>query len=404
MAQLNYLLFHAIAEGFAIVVAALIYVLGTRTYRHSKNTMFLLLGIAYAHVAVLDFAHLLTYKGMGVFSQYGSDTPTQLWIAGRFMEAISFLIALYWQNKTINRRWTTLAYSLATACLLVSIMVWPVFPVCFVEGQGLTTFKIASEYVIMGLLLVGTYTIHAATEDNPMDKMSMSIKYAMLVTALSELTFTLYTDVYGVFNMLGHFLKIISYWIVFTGVLLYGIDKPYSIIADELKERATKDALTGLYNRLGLTEFIERESGSIKERKGNIGLLMIDFDNFKLINDNYGHLYGDQVLKEFVALLSSALRVEDVAGRFGGDEFVVLVRGLDLDGLERVKQRILAAADSWFSSNHKLKHLGISISIGVALALPADSWDFETLLLTADRSMYDDKRRKKSYSQGGISM
>ena len=91
VARVNYLLFHALVEGFAIIVAALIYVLATRTHRYSRNNMFLFLGISYFFVAVLDFSHMLTYKGMGVFPGFGADTPTQLWIVGRLMEAVSLV-------------------------------------------------------------------------------------------------------------------------------------------------------------------------------------------------------------------------------------------------------------------------------------------------------------------------
>jgi diguanylate cyclase (GGDEF)-like protein len=393
IARVNYLLFHALVEGFAIIVAALIYVLATRTYQHSRNNTFLFLGISYLHVAILDFSHMLTYKGMGVFLGLGTDTPTQLWIAGRFVETVSLLIVLFLYQKQINRRLVTVVYTLATICLLLSIMVFKVFPTCFIEGEGLTVFKVLSEYAIICLLLGGAYTLHSR-KDYVEQGVFKAVGTAMVITAVSELAFTLYTDVYGVANMLGHMLKTVSYYFVYSGVVAQGIDAPYSLISAELKDRAIKDMLTSLHNRQGMVELMENELHQVTQERSSLGILMIDLDNFKIINDRYGHLYGDNVLKKFAALLSSSIRENDIACRFGGDEFVVLVRDVDHNGLNYVKQRIQAAAEAWIVDNKKLHGLGISI--GASLLEQGQSFDIDSLLRRADKSMYAIKQSKKS--------
>ncbi len=393
VARANYLLFHALVEGFAIVVAALIYVLATRTYRHSRNKVFLFLGIAYFHVAVLDFAHMLTYKGMGVFPGFGSDTPTQLWIAGRFVEAASFLAVLLLLKKNINQKVTSAIYTLVTASLLLSIMVFRVFPACFVEGEGLTTFKVLSEYVFIVILLGGAYTLytHKFFAEQGLFK---SVGVAMIITAASELSFTLYTDVYGIANMIGHMLKIVSYYFVYTGVVALGIDAPYSLMASELKNRALRDELTGLCNRKGMLDLMAKELQKVEQEKSSLGLLMIDLDNFKPVNDRYGHLFGDGVLKKFAVILRNNIRENDIACRFGGDEFVVLVRGVNSFKLAHVQQRIQAAAGAWAAENEALQGLGVSI--GSALLQPGQSLDIDTIINIADKRMYAEKQSKKS--------
>lgn len=394
VAHTNYLLFHAIAEGFAIIVAALIYVLATRTYQYSRNNMFLFLGISYLHVAILDFSHLLTYKGMGIFPGFGTDTPTQLWIAGRFMEAASFTIILFLQHKQINKKLVTVIYSFITACLLLSIMAFKVFPTCFVEEQGLTIFKVASEYVIIFLLLGGAYILYLKKDSAGQDILK-TIGTAMVITAAAELSFTLYTDVYGIANWLGHMLKVVSYYFIFTGVVAQGIDTPYSLISTELKDRASKDVLTCLYNRQGMVELMEKELQQVEQKNDSLGILMIDLDNFKVINDTYGHLYGDQVLKLFANLLNHTIRENDIACRFGGDEFVVLVRGVDSNQLANVKQRIQTATEAWINDTKKLRSLGISI--GTSLLKPGQTIDINNLLKMADQSMYAAKQDKKDF-------
>ena len=331
---------------------------------------------------------------MGVFPGSGADTPTQLWIAGRFVETLSLLIAvLFLQQKQINRRLVTAAYSLVTAGLLLSIMVFGVFPACFVEGAGLTTFKVASEYAIVCLLLSGAYKLYRR-KDYAEQGVFKTAGMAMIITAASELTFTLYTDVYGIANMLGHLLKIVSYYFIYSGVVALGIDAPYSLMAAELKDRAIKDELTDLYNRQGLMELMEKEQRQVRQKRRALGILMMDLDNFKLINDGYGHLFGDKVLKDFAAVLKTGIRENDVACRFGGDEFVVLVRDVDFDGFTHVQQRIQAAAGAWIADNEKLKNLGVSI--GAALWRPGQTYDIDSLLKMADKSMYAVKQRKKS--------
>ncbi len=392
VARANYLLFHALVEGFAIVVAALIYVLATRTYQHSRNKIFLFLGIAYFHVAVLDFAHMLTYKGMGVFPDFSSDIPTQLWIAGRFVEAASFLAILFLRQKSINRRTTTAVYSLITASLLLSIMVFRVFPACFVEGKGLTTFKVFSEYVIICILLGSAYTLYS-NKYFAGQGLFNTLGIAMIITAASELSFTLYTDVYGIANMIGHMLKIVSYYFVYTGVVALGIDAPYSMMSAELKNRALIDELTGLCNRKGMLDLMAKELQQVEQKKSSLGLLMIDLDNFKPINDQYGHLCGDEVLKKFAVILQHNIRDNDLACRFGGDEFVVLVRGVDANRLAQVQQRIQVAAGDWIVENEALQGLGVSI--GTSLLQPGQTLDADSIINIADKNMYAEKQSKK---------
>jgi diguanylate cyclase (GGDEF)-like protein len=332
---------------------------------------------------------------MGVFPAFGADIPTQLWIAGRFVEAVSLFIVLFLPREQINRRLTTIAYNLVTVCLLLSIMVFRVFPSCFVEGQGLTAFKVLSEYVIIFLLLGSAYTLHLRKDRSEQGALK-AVRTAMVITAVSELAFTLYTDVYGIANMLGHILKVISYYVIYSGVVAQGIEAPYSLISAELKDRALKDALTSHYNRQGMMEVMEKEMPEIVQERSGLGLLMIDLDNFKAMNDSYGHLFGDEVLKMFAACLDDNIRENDIACRFGGDEFVVLLREVDLNELTYVRDRIQTATEAWIADNERLQGLGVSI--GTAFLQPGQPFDIDSLLKMADKSMYAVKQSKKAIS------
>ena len=148
MSRTNYLLFHSTIEGVSILVAALIYVLAFKTYIYSKNDYFMFVGIAYLFIGIVDFFHLISYNGMGVFPGLDPDPPTQLWIIARFLEAISLVLAPVHLSRNLSYTATVLLYGLITSVGLISVLWLRVFPDCFIAGQGLTGFKVASEYII----------------------------------------------------------------------------------------------------------------------------------------------------------------------------------------------------------------------------------------------------------------
>ncbi len=252
LAQSNYLLFHSLVEGFAILVAVLIYVVGTRTYQHSRDDFLLFLGNAYLFVAVLDFLHTMTYEGMGVFPGYGPDPATQLWIAGRFVVAVSLFLAPFFIGRRFSQRVVLVGYGLVSAGLIASIMVFGVFPACFIPGQGLTPFKIASEYLV-SLIVLGAIW-HLRSRRDEIDRSTYLLMVAAMVASiLSELSFTLYTDVYGVMNLVGHLFKLLAYYLVYLGIVQRGLEKPYLEIKrlNEGLERRVAERTEQLENEIG---------------------------------------------------------------------------------------------------------------------------------------------------------
>jgi len=148
----SYLLFHGLAELLSIVVAFSIFIVGWAARRSMKSGYLLFIGVAFLFIGALDAVHTLAFKGMGVFLEYDSNLPTQLWIATRYLQAFSFLAALLFLNRKPIPRVVLGGYGMVTGLLLLSIFTG-VFPDAFVDGVGLTPFKIISEYVICVLLL-----------------------------------------------------------------------------------------------------------------------------------------------------------------------------------------------------------------------------------------------------------
>jgi len=272
-------------------------------------------------------------------------------------------------------------------------MVFKIFPHCYIEGQGLTEFKIASEYIICLIILGGALLLHRSRE-----KVNSFVYYSMLgsmgVTILSELSFTLYTDVYGVMNFLGHFFKIISFYIIFKIIVVKGLEEPYDIIFEKLNYSLITDSLTGLYNRKGFIEFFKRETAKARRENKCFGLFMIDLDNFKNVNDIFGHPEGDRILKDFATLLKNSVRDTDVVCRVGGDEFVVIVAS-PCESLMKIENRIRKAVKTWIKKDEVAARAQLDVSIGSACWEPHMGVDIDNLINTADKIMYAEKNQKK---------
>src|SRR5271157_3509783 len=158
----NYLLFHSFAELFAIIISLGIFVIGWNSRKYAGQTFFLVLGVSFLFVGIVDSLHTLAYKGMGVFTLFASNPsnlPTQLWIVARYIQAVSLLFALLYFDKKINAYYILFGYFVITAILITTVFLG-IFPVAYVQGTGLTPFKITSEYVIDGLFFLALIWLH----------------------------------------------------------------------------------------------------------------------------------------------------------------------------------------------------------------------------------------------------
>lgn len=230
----NYLLFHNLAEVFSIFVAFGIFILAWNTRRSLENNYILFIGIAYLFVAAVDLIHTLAYTGMGVFPGHGTNLPAQLWIAARYIESLSLLVAPLFIGRKMNTNFVLFGYVVGTSLLLVSIFSWDIFPTSFVEGTGLTLFKKTSEYVISLVLLGSLYLLFRKRVE--FDKTVFQLlAVSIVVTIGSELSFTFYTDPFGLPNFIGHFLKIISFYLIYKAIMETGLVKPLDLLFRNLK-------------------------------------------------------------------------------------------------------------------------------------------------------------------------
>jgi two-component system, cell cycle response regulator len=164
-----------------------------------------------------------------------------------------------------------------------------------------------------------------------------------------------------------------------------------STMADNarLEQLAHTDPLTQLLNRRALTERITAEMERALRYDSTLALLMIDLDHFKRVNDTYGHLVGDDVLRDVAALLSDTIRGSDIVARYGGEEFLMLLPETDDAGAEQFAERIRAAIDDHpFGEEADHPTLRLTASIGVAMFPAARIESVEDLFARADAALY----------------
>lgn len=228
----NYLVFHSIIEIFTIVVSFSIFFLIWNGRKYIDNGFFIILGAGFLFSGGIDIVHTLAYKGMGVFSFGGADLPTQLWIAARYLQASSLLLAPFAIGRKVRFLPTLIAFGAVFSILLWSIFAG-FFPHCYIEGQGLTPFKVSSEYAISGILILSVLLLIRARDAFDPSVFSYLV-LANAFTIAAGLSFTAYVSVYGFANMLGHLLRLVAVFLWYRAFLVVGVNRPYDLLWREL--------------------------------------------------------------------------------------------------------------------------------------------------------------------------
>lgn len=151
---------------------------------------------------------------------------------------------------------------------------------------------------------------------------------------------------------------------------------------DKLEKYATYDGLTSVYNRRVITELLKAEISKFHRNETPVSVGLVDIDHFKFFNDNYGHAMGDRVIKSVVQTIVENLRQEDIVGRWGGEEFLIVWTGTTLDAATSVANRIKNKISS-LKIDGKLE---VTVSIGVAEVYEID--DIDSLVERADKNLY----------------
>ena len=178
-----------------------------------------------------------------------------------------------------------------------------------------------------------------------------------------------------------------------TGARIVELQEQLIAAREQLRIQATHDALTGLLNRAAFFETFEKEVSRARRQRGPLALIMADLDRFKEINDRYGHLTGDMVLREAACRLRASLRAFDVIGRYGGEEFIVLAPGCATSDAEALAERFRA---SICAPAFDVPAGPIHVTMSLGVAATSDMNESARLLSAADEALYRAKDRGRN--------
>jgi len=261
----SYLLFHSIVELFTIIVAAGVFVIAWNARSYINNNYLLFIAIASVFVALLDLFHTLAYQGMGVFPDQTANLATQLWVAARYLQSISWFLAPFFLGRKLKLDLQFGAYIVITGFLLTSIFYWQNFPVAYIHGVGLTEFKKVSEYVV-SFFFLGAIALLVWKRQEFEAGVLCYLVVSLILTIGSEIAFTFYVSVYGEANLIGHLLRLVAVYFLYKAIIEKGLVKPYAVLLRDLKlseQRLREYGLSQQAHNMELTRSADKLRGDI---------------------------------------------------------------------------------------------------------------------------------------------
>ncbi len=322
--------------------------------------------IGLSSLLLLDWRHFLACVALGEFFQFVSET------ARRTNPTV-------WYVRCFN------VASLAIAGFCTTLFVHGLSPLVTISVPNLWASPAIVAVLIVGALIwqvldeLQTWVLVTLAAELPLSSIEFSDR-----RFLARMTFLLVGIPFA-------FVWRENVWIAI--LTLAPLGKALGLLGvSELEHRSQTDARTGLLNAGRFDELLDRTLDEARRDGTTFALLVVDIDNFKAVNDRYGHPVGDRVIQQIAAVLSSVARANDVVARVGGEEFALILPGSDRGGAlsfaERLRRRV---AEEAFEFDRQGDPLSITTSVGVAM-FPADALTPSVLYASADAALYAAKR------------
>ncbi len=407
----DFLVVHTLFEYYSAAIAALIVLVMLQQQNLSKQPSSKALIAAFSLIAVMDVLHALSYPGMpNLITENPLDKAIFFWLIGRSLEVFCFA-ALLWRIAIPLKLPLLfgLVFAVAVGLLLVGTIYAEQLPVFYIPGQGLQPPKIYLEYAIsianfvLGILLF----VRAQHEQS---RELQLVAYAAIFLASASWYFASYTNPNDLAMFVGHLLKVTAYTFMYWALYRARIRDPYiKLEASELRYRAAelaarkvaeRDYLTGLGSRTALFDTIEKLVSHAGPRQHKYALLLADLDSFKDINDTFGHLTGDLLLKHITVQLEQMREEHHSLYRLGGDEFAIVTplqddfeNPIQWQARNKAQQFNRAISEPFLYENTQLQ---VNASIGVVIFSSGESIAAGDLLKQADLALYAAKRQGKN--------
>lgn len=234
MSAYSFLLFHSVAELFAIVIGCAIFLIAWNSRGMAANQFLLFVGIGYLAVSAIDLLHLLAFPGLNILGA-GRGLSSQLWIAARYVEAVTMLLAPLFFRRRIAPPLLLVTFGIVTAALLGGVFSG-FYPKTVSTSGQLTLFKSVSEIAIAALFALAGYLLWRKRDE--IDPAIVRFVVASLTLRVaSELTLIVYTNPFGAANLIGHLLKIVATYLLYKALVENMLMRPYAMLFKDLKQR-----------------------------------------------------------------------------------------------------------------------------------------------------------------------
>jgi PAS domain S-box-containing protein len=306
----NYLLFHSLIYIFIVVVACGIFMVTWNSRKILDNYYFLFIGISFLFVGFLEFIQMLSIEGMRIFVRPGSNLNAQLWVAAKYLQSLSFLIAPLFVARKPKTALVFAGYTFAAGLVLLSVFYWNNFPVCYITGIGLTPFNKISRYII-AFFFLGSLALLLRMKTMFDGRVLRLLIASIAVAAFSEATLAGFSDIFNFVGMSGHFMTGFSFYLIYKAMIETGLKNPYDVLFRNLK--------------------LSEEQDRTILRTAMDGFWVTDMEgHFLEVNDAYCRLMGylrDELMQMKIADVEAVENPEETARHIrriiesGGDRF-----------------------------------------------------------------------------------
>lgn len=395
-------------------------------YYAKKNGTFLFLGTGFLGCALLDGYHAVAtslFMGGRVPAALSALTPWSGITSYVFMSVLMCASVMAWRREMLSATEAgideSMVYQLVTIWVIVIFVFFallkvhpPFHPDRLIHRPADLVPSFFFALAVVGYLQKGWWKS---------DDFEHWLVISLILYGMSRLGYLAFCGrPFDAQFFIGHALKIAGHITVLTGLfismfsifkseaksasnLLHAnsrlaaqLDVERSLVSNlkETEYRATHDFMTGIHNRSGIMAVLSRESSRCKRTKQQMGLLIVDIDHFKAVNDTYGHPAGDEVLKQLAVKMAAALRPYDAVGRLGGEEFLVLLPSCALTEAAVVAERLRLNVEAEKLVVGQLA-IPVTVSIGIS-TIEGPTVDVDRALQTADAALYTAKNNGRN--------
>ena len=273
----DYLLFHSLIELIGFMITYAIFLVFWNSRKAVDNDFFTFLGLSFFFIGALDLFHALSYSGMNIFIGYDANLPTQLWIAGRFLQSFSLLFAIFCTKGRLKSPVVMIGMAAVTATLFALIFTGN-FPTCYIEGTGFTLFKIVSEFVICAAYIASLIFLYMRREKFKRN-IFLFLAAAVMFSIIAEIMFFLYFDITDPYYLLGHLFRFVSIYFFYRATVHVALLDPLDLYFQNLQD-TQKNRLHSLVENLP-------EGVVLLDNDNNIVLQNIRAKEFLPILTNY---------------------------------------------------------------------------------------------------------------------